>query len=209
MRRERGRWLIRNTLVSGSSPHARGTREEDYRELMNSRFIPACAGNAGSPCGIGISVAVHPRMRGERGWEHRAWVHCGGSSPHARGTPDTRRPAAAHARFIPACAGNADSMTMGIQVRPVHPRMRGERDRCRGLPDGAGGSSPHARGTQMVAHSGNAANRFIPACAGNAICEFVALRFGAVHPRMRGERDGWRDVVDTVVGSSPHARGTH
>ena len=50
----------------GSSPHARGTREEDYRELMNSRFIPACAGNALFQSGIRYQGSVHPRMRGER-----------------------------------------------------------------------------------------------------------------------------------------------
>ena len=86
--------------------------------------------------------------------------------------------------------------------------MRGERV----WPDVHGnhllGSSPHARGTHETALGVPLADRFIPACAGNA---YLRQRFSAprpVHPRMRGERSasGW--LKSSANGSSPHARGT-
>ena len=50
----------------GSSPHARGTRHREHDLRQERRFIPACAGNAGSAFLIASFKAVHPRMRGER-----------------------------------------------------------------------------------------------------------------------------------------------
>ena len=53
-------------VVDGSSPHARGTLLGVFRPLAGTRFIPACAGNAGV---VGLDdpgLPVHPRMRGER-----------------------------------------------------------------------------------------------------------------------------------------------
>ena len=208
MRRERGRWLIRNTLVSGSSPHARGTREEDYRELMNSRFIPACAGNADGSTGRGFIVAVHPRMRGERMRQILIEAARRGSSPHARGTRTLDAVVTLFKRFIPACAGNAKGHG-SIRLRmSVHPRMRGERPNDAEQDAVGHGSSPHARGTQSFSLSIIIPWRFIPACAGNAWMNPVNWRESSVHPRMRGERTVVSRSTSAAVGSSPHARGT-
>jgi len=70
----------------GSSPHARGTPNEGYKELtlltVHPRmrgehttmqpilcvllaFIPACAGNTLFSSGVTVTLSVHPRMRGE------------------------------------------------------------------------------------------------------------------------------------------------
>ena len=91
----------------GSSPHARGTLRCCSRGCDERRFIPACAGNAGSRCLSWVWPAVHPRMRGERNilpLVHRCAI---GSSPHARGTLPRLRFVCVSYRFIPACAGNA------------------------------------------------------------------------------------------------------
>ena len=86
MRGERHQRALHRTDQAGSSPHARGTHTAVFRQGKNTRFIPACAGNAGHSCAISHRVPVHPRMRGER----IARIQCGimgvGSSPHARGT---------------------------------------------------------------------------------------------------------------------------
>ena len=46
MRGERGSTPGVTPQPSGSSPHARGTPENIMRNLIEKRFIPACAGNA-------------------------------------------------------------------------------------------------------------------------------------------------------------------
>ena len=73
----------------GSSPHARGTPITEAPRCDLSWFIPACAGNAmAKPIRLPF-VAVHPRMRGERGIVSAKIASAVGSSPHARGThPD-------------------------------------------------------------------------------------------------------------------------
>ena len=112
----------------GSSPHARGTHRHCAQRPHPRRFIPASAGNAHSarpearrtkvhPRILGERVvvhlqrrqvkSVHPRMRGERWPDGCRHGTAGGSSPHARGTPDTNGSHPTSGRFIPACAGNA------------------------------------------------------------------------------------------------------
>ena len=192
----------------GSSPHARGTLSAMRGPAAAARLIPACAGNApfgGSPTG---EKAVHPRMRGERTGAARGNVIAGGSSPHARGTPATEPVALRNNRFIPACAGNARGREGAVIGNTVHPRMRGER-RCQlRHAQPPPGSSPHARGTHAACRIRPGVRRFIPACAGNAISALTETMPGAVHPRMRGERQARRRHNVPPDGSSPHARGT-
>ena len=133
--------------LSGSSPHARGTRRYCCSCECIARFIPACAGNASHTDQEEAREAVHPRMRGERAPTELDWPVIHGSSPHARGTRCQPLVSRIRHRFIPACAGNATSSAASRALASVHPRMRGERrlaERCSYTPDG---SSPHARGT--------------------------------------------------------------
>ena len=136
-------------MLSGSSPHVRGTLLKRQPRPHPVRFIPACAGNAAwvqcSPSG----TSVHPRMCGERVELADTEPVKVGSSPHVRGTPLAANRQAGSIRFIPACAGNA-RWRHSLASRPsVHPRMRGER-----------------RPGTPYAHP---PIRFIPACAGNAL----------------------------------------
>ena len=188
----------------------RGERSRPLRQpVFSPRFIPACAGNAPVQCDDGGAAAVHPRMRGERRTIVAFVPSWNGSSPHARGTHDRQADRPGHSRFIPACAGNAPARLISRTCSAVHPRMRGERWDVvlRGL--SLGGSSPHARGTPVVAPVDHAAGRFIPACAGNATRRPQNPIQHAVHPRMRGERAIWNRLALRLIGSSPHARGTH
>ena len=77
-----------------------------------------------------------------------------------------------------------------------------------GRPDSSSGSSPHARGTHGHAARGDGRDRFIPACAGNALDTGLWLTSWTVHPRMRGERIYTSTMIIPIDGSSPHARGT-
>ena len=152
----------------GSSPHARGTRRGRGQERHRIRFIPACAGNARESMTFSSLLTVHPRMRGEREVLKKRVLVIDGSSPHARGTQGRYSAPAIRKRFIPACAGNALFQKPKLNMRPVHPRMRGERGTVRVQPKWNVGSSPHARGT-LERHARQTRGR-------------------SVHPRMRGER---------------------
>ena len=107
MRGERRRATLGLAWPAGSSPHARGTllRLQTAQEL--ARFIPACAGNAGTSTVKGPPGPVHPHMRGERRARARAAARASGSSPHARGTHELLLSFRRLIRFIPTCAGNA------------------------------------------------------------------------------------------------------
>ena len=73
-------------LTEGSSPHVRGTRQEDRRGAAQGGIIPACAGN--TPCWL-RSIRVfrdHPRMCGEHTVNGQQTKLTEGSSPHVRGT---------------------------------------------------------------------------------------------------------------------------
>ena len=86
MRGERHCCRYRFPVVTGSSPHARGTRTLRDFPSEHLRFIPACAGNAFPAMLEKYLSTVHPRMRGERALLTYMARQERGSSPHARGT---------------------------------------------------------------------------------------------------------------------------
>ena len=147
-------------------------------------------------------------MRGERIEPISSPSLSPGSSPHARGTLHALRHIRQVRRFIPACAGNAPTRPPARRGSTVHPRMRGERF-CAGMVYlEEGGSSPHARGTLILSEINTHRQRFIPACAGNAVLDPRHAARPPVHPRMRGEREAYAALDLEQCGSSPHARGT-
>ncbi len=154
------------------------------------------------------SRADHPRMRGEHGGAQE--VACGllGSSPHARGTHNKLIHNPILKGIIPACAGNTGQLDAGERVEWDHPRMRGEHESARMPVASVGGSSPHARGTRWRAGGSVRPSGIIPARAGNTQQTDTQSDTKWDHPRMRGEHESARMPVASVVGSSPHARGT-
>ena len=173
---------------TGSSPHARGTLQA-HQALV-------------------VIAAVHPRMRGEHAMRSVSSWGTFGSSPHARGTLALRNQSSATPRFIPACAGNTHDDARTHRAFAVHPRMRGEHFKVPIARRVSAGSSPHARGTRSPDRNGQAAHRFIPACAGNTKPYPMAVACMPVHPRMRGEHQMPHAGDMQYAGSSPHARGT-
>jgi GAF domain-containing protein len=93
---------------------------------------------------------------------------CAGLSPRVRGTPRLHGHPDSDPRFIPACAGNARAPRPSWCVRPVHPRVCGERIQYVSRRNNCCGSSPRVRGTREPAVADVLSVRFIPACAGNA-----------------------------------------
>ena len=147
-------------------------------------------------------------MRGEHSRLATVPTGSAGSSPHARGTPNSDIVTLRTAGIIPACAGNTNRHSALTLPTRDHPRMRGEHLHAGVDNDGKPGSSPHARGTPHSACKFDQPDGIIPACAGNTEhahnCPFAIWD----HPRMRGEHQSaycWRAAP---TGSSPHARGT-
>ena len=175
-------------MVSGSSPHSRGTLSTEYANFRKLRFIPALAGNIRSGWSFTPNQAVHPRTRGEHAINVPPIDQKYGSSPHSRGTSFTFTLHFSESRFIPALAGN-------IQ---------------RGLPGHrfTYGSSPHSRGTCQIITVRSPSSRFIPALAGNIGAGPGVSGQIAVHPRTRGEHKKKTDIGTVKPGSSPHSRGT-
>ena len=194
--------------TTGSSPRVRGTPQRTVAAGKVLRFIPACAGNARNDSSSGPNASVHPRVCGERGGRTPVPAAAPGSSPRVRGTPQPHRASAFDARFIPACAGNAESASTATSRPTVHPRVCGERDLTVTLTPQLSGSSPRVRGTPQGKDGRDGVNGFIPACAGNAP-EASRCRWPrSVHPRVCGERLDERSAVLQLGGSSPRVRGT-
>ncbi len=93
-------------------------------------------------------------------------------------------------------------------VAGVHSRARGEHGGCLGVGGCLRGSSPRTRGTLRGHGFLPAADRFIPAHAGNTAGVLQTQHSLTVHPRARGEHALIRLRFVAAVGSSPRTRGT-
>ena len=203
-------YATRADLVArGSSPLARGTRDEGQRAIVPLRFIPARAGNTIRTAWPPGTAPVHPRSRGEHPGCGRGTFGSGGSSPLARGTRRSTDARLHPRRFIPARAGNTLAPSSSKKFTPVHPRSRGEHVSRRCVTTWRSGSSPLARGTRGEQRDARRRARFIPARAGNTSRARMRASSAPVHPRSRGEHGLRSGSVRMLGGSSPLARGTH
>ena len=193
--------------LGGSSPHARGALLHGSTAPPCAGIIPACAGSTIEKHGVSPPSGDHPRMRGEHGGASVLVALNSGSSPHARG---------AHPRYfgllrwhgiIPACAGSTPTCWRRPRRARDHPRMRGEHHASLDRPLTIAGSSPHARGAQVLARVHQLNSGIIPACAGSTAYLRHASSSARDHPRMRGEHSPTPKPIWILKGSSPHARG--
>ena len=146
-------------------------------------------------------------MRGENASALAPTSVTWGSSPHARGKPHQNPRRMSNFRLIPACAGKTRSrLRFGLSMR-AHPRMRGENKFWQGKMKTLVGSSPHARGKQILCCGFAGDVRLIPACAGKTSNCLTRCATAAAHPRMRGENGRGMWFSGPTSGSSPHARG--
>ncbi len=158
--------LVFDKILSGSSPHTRGTFRAMFPDPTGCRFIPAHTGNITtlSPCSLPISV--HPRTHGEHPLPREGSRVDRGSSPHTRGTFSGLHNELSIVRFIPAHTGNISVLSAAPPEAAVHPRTHGEHTTTMSLCF-IFGSSPHTRGTCKVGNLYPRLVRFIPAHTGN------------------------------------------
>ena len=131
-----------------------------------------------------------------------------GSSPRVWGTRRACWPCSQTTRFIPACVGNAALTALTEAIKPVHPRVCGERGELIDERPHALGSSPRVWGTRITAAEQRRVGRFIPACVGNAWQSKNVSIKDTVHPRVCGEREEAALLRYEWAGSSPRVWGT-
>ncbi len=152
------------------------------------RFIPGYAGNACKSARFFRAKTVYPRLRGERKYYGKSVPLLHGLSPATRGTLVFFGENIRGARFIPGYAGNAKRGKRPSEIKPVYPRLRGERCDVHNGVIPKDGLSPATRGTHQTFRPALGTNRFIPGYAGNALLEGHRVRIKSVYPRLRGER---------------------
>ena len=175
------------SMLTGSSPLARGTRTASPRWWKLSGIIPACAGNTMSPLSSWMWGQDHPRLRGEHSSSSMIGSPILGSSPLARGTPGAVPAEDPAWGIIPACAGNTPLVSGSWRTERDHPRLRGEHMPTVPSYTDTHGSSPLARGTLDAKLDDAQLVGIIPACAGNTRRCRTGGRRGWDHPRLRGE----------------------
>ena len=173
----------------GSSPLARGLREQHRFRPGRGGIIPARAGFTRGAPRARWGREDHPRSRGVYPTTTPTAAIIPGSSPLARGLHDQVRGGRADCGIIPARAGFTRRCSSLPRMSRDHPRSRGVY-RLRRVVQGAGhGSSPLARGLPTRRRCWPAGSGIIPARAGFTLTDKAMFR--------------------VVGGSSPLARGLH
>ena len=173
--------------ADGSSLRAQGTPVLGGLLLKPLRFIPAGAGNTKGKTTLHQVAAVHPCGRREHTRADWAAVKKNGSSLRAQGTHHHPVPFGFLLRFIPAGAGNTQTLSLLTPLHAVHPCGRREHFACCGKNRGIPGSSLRAQGTHRYNERRCLSWRFIPAGAGNTIYKDKQIDYITVHPCGRRE----------------------
>ena len=175
--RSRGVYLTASSVISpssGSSPLARGLREETIGIVIEAGIIPARAGFTSASRRGPDRDEDHPRSRGVYDAATAGNGRGDGSSPLARGLRRPRRLPHGGYGIIPARAGFTRRRRRHLRGRRDHPRSRGVYLAVSTAIITAAGSSPLARGLPHSAGCVSTTTRIIPARAG-----FTPSRGGA------------------------------
>ena len=194
-------------LPLGSSPLARGLPILAVVAALTWWIIPARAGFTGKTDQPHTKQQDHPRSRGVYVTPGHDNHVRNGSSPLARGLRPASRSASRLGRIIPARAGFTRKRSSSSRCAEDHPRSRGVYGKGANRFYKLAGSSPLARGLQLVGPSRQLAHRIIPARAGFTDASRMRRPGIADHPRSRGVYDNPVSSLARWRGSSPLARG--
>src|SRR5690606_8189568 len=184
---ERSQMTALRLCIRGLSPRMRGTAPNGGAETLDTRFIPADAGNGALFSPQQPAWPVYPRGCGERFLSWRMDFRNCGLSPRMRGTAAVAPRRLTRPRFIPADAGNGAPLALKTGALPVYPRGCGERMVCAVWRKPCSGLSPRMRGTAISRAARSVCSRFIPADAGNGAAQSgYSVDECGLSPRMRG-----------------------
>ena len=167
--RSRGVYLVRDATLKalgGSSPLARGLRDGVRHGGDAEGIIPARAGFTRGVTDQRLGLRDHPRSRGVYSSSTPLMTSAAGSSPLARGLPESCDGVHRIRGIIPARAGFTRRLRAGARPRRDHPRSRGVYRRATWGCGRPVGSSPLARGLPDRGRQGSGRHRIIPARAG-------------------------------------------
>ena len=173
--------------VGGLSPRVRGNQGGDTATASGQGSIPACAGEPFASAPHLRPHRVYPRVCGGTCAFTSATAPAWGLSPRVRGN-----------QYGP-CDGNADHR--------VYPRVCGGTSRCAGQSPRRWGLSPRVRGNPPPAGALLAAERSIPACAGEPVRISAWSAGRRVYPRVCGGTASPSVMAPSGRGLSPRVRG--
>ena len=171
------------------------------------RIIPAHAGQTPGRWNGHVEQSDHPRACGANAALAARCSARIGSSPRMRGKPGPTRPRPRAGRIIPAHAGQTVCGARSTSVATDHPRACGANPSENSVSGTAIGSSPRMRGKLSAGKLQFAANRIIPAHAGQTIGDFIHFVYESDHPRACGANSIWGRGPPVTCGSSPRMRG--
>ena len=171
---------------SGTSPRVRGKPRNRPPGRLAPGYIPACAGEAAQDHRRREANRVHPRVCGGSARFDPSRAPGLGTSPRVRGKLIRETEDSIGRRYIPACAGEAWRMTNDRRARRVHPRVCGGSKGLGGRESVEEGTSPRVRGKRRDHEGPRGDNRYIPACAGEAVSTWDSGMLRRVHPRVCG-----------------------
>ena len=152
--------------AAGSSPLARGLRPSGPADTQTGRIIPARAGFTSTASSGSNESWDHPRSRGVYAGNSADSLVDWGSSPLARGLQYRLGPTSGELGIIPARAGFTHYPQSPLPSETDHPRSRGVYPGPVFQPASLEGSSPLARGLQLISDWQKPLSRIIPARAG-------------------------------------------
>ena len=131
-----------------------------------------------------------------------------GSPPPTRGTPIAVPAVVVKPGITPAYAGNTKSPFLISASHRDHPRLRGEHTDKFKKNFPRLGSPPPTRGTHIENDVKGLYEGITPAYAGNTFTNTSRPYPFGDHPRLRGEHQKSRKILDIKRGSPPPTRGT-
>ena len=191
----------------GLSPRVRGNPPLGSGQAWPGRSIPACAGEPILQSSQSMNMRVYPRVCGGTTIGNSARCQVVGLSPRVRGNRGVAGALRGHIGSIPACAGEPGRCPAPRGRGTVYPRVCGGTANVSHVGEAVHGLSPRVRGNRPDRHRHSAANRSIPACAGEPADELLLLGKHQVYPRVCGGTHVAPSISTATRGLSPRVRG--
>ena len=192
---------------SGLSPRVRGNQLYGKGLKVNTRSIPACAGEPHAGKRWAPVGKVYPRVCGGTMLFNYCKPTVRGLSPRVRGNRLWLPWLEEKGRSIPACAGEPSGSPVPPSGHTVYPRVCGG-TRARLATLGAvNGLSPRVRGNHPLAIPCPSQVGSIPACAGEPIPHSEFRKIPRVYPRVCGGTFRMPLKQRILDGLSPRVRG--
>ena len=195
------------TRCRGSPPRMRGKGLQGHQARCRHGITPAYAGKRFTRTSSTLPPWDHPRVCGEKSPKPDYVAIARGSPPRMRGKGGASRPSWPPAGITPAYAGKSGALAIAHRSRRDHPRVCGEKSRCRPASGPWPGSPPRMRGKAGYWVKDAQGRGITPAYAGKSRKETIKRRGWKDHPRVCGEKLIWRIAGALVPGSPPRMRG--